>query len=85
MTKALSNAEYIHPLDLKWKELKEEKEVKILSDDQVSMLMDYMETRGLLIQIAIRLLFESGVGKNELLNIEFKNINFKKKIFLAYT
>ncbi len=87
MIRTLSNAEYIHPVDLKWKELKEEeKEVKILSDDQVSILMDYMETRELLIQIAIRLLFESGVRKNELLNIEFKNINLKeKKIFLAYT
>lgn len=87
MIKTLANAEYINQVDLKWKELPEVvKEVKILTEQQVSQLMDYMETRELLIQLAVRLLFETGIRKTELLNIEFKNVDIKeKKIYLSYT
>ncbi len=83
----LTKNNYLDPMDLGIKKLKEEiKEIEVLTEEQVTKLMDHVSTKDIHHQIMIRLFCETGVRKTELLNILVKNVNLnEKKIYLQHT
>lgn len=82
----LSNG-YINDLKLVFKHFEEKpKEITTITEKDILTLLEYFKTKSLKYRVIILLLLETGLRRNELVNIKKANINLKeKKIFLDLT
>ena len=82
----LSNG-YINDLNLVFKHFEEKPiEISTISEKDIITLLEYFKTKSIKHQTIIFLLLETGLRRNELVNIKKSNINLKEnKIFLDYT
>lgn len=78
---------YINKMDLIFKHFEEkEKPITTISESEIIELVKYATTKNLQTKIIIFLLLETGLRRNELVNIKKSNVNLKdNKIFLEIT
>ncbi len=87
MINLLAKHNRISPVKFTWTKMKEKvKEIKILDDNQIFKLANYIPTKEPLQQIALRLFIETGVRRTELINIELNNLDLENnRIYLTHT